>query len=67
MKIRVMASDGTMEDFGSRVEASVLLENKKKGLPKAKIIDGEIPFCSIHECGHDEGLSCINWEFFRKV
>ncbi len=66
MKYRVLASDGTDEFFDEKPDADVLVTKKKGGLKNFKIVDDEIPFVTIHECGHDEGKPCINWERFEK-
>ena len=65
MKYRVMFSGG-ITDFDKREDAEVLLTKKRLALRRARVIDGEIPSCSIHECGHDEGKPCVNWQYFRK-
>ena len=62
MKFRVMSSDG-IKDFNTREDAEPLLTEKRKSLHKVRIVN-EKPSVSIHECGHDEGKPCVNWERF---
>ena len=60
MKYRVMASDGTIEDFETEQEARALFEKKKKVSLTDRIFGREKLSCSIHRCYHDEGKSCAN-------
>ena len=66
MKYRVITSSEGIEDFKTKPEADIILKQKKLELRRAKIIEGVIPSCTIHECGHDEGIPCVNWERFEK-
>ena len=54
MKFRVMAYDGTLEDFDIESDAQVLFNQKKTQVGKAKIIGNIRPSCNIHKCFHDE-------------
>ena len=49
MKYRVMASDGTEEDFDTEVEARILFDKKKA----TRFLRRKLS-CNIHRCFHDE-------------
>ena len=58
MKYRVMANDGTLEDFETEAEARVLYDKKKKTPLLTRITGGEKITGNIHICRHDEGKPC---------
>lgn len=56
MKIRVMANDGTYEDFEISEEEKAV-QSFDKGMAKVRTVKvvGDIrPSCNIHYCYHDE-------------
>ena len=66
VKFRVMASDGTIEDFETEAEAYVLFNQKRKIARTARIVGEKIPSCNIHRCYHDEGKPCEIIERYEK-
>ena len=66
MKFRVITSEGEIIDKDTKPEADIILAQKRGNLRNLKAKDGVNPFVTIHECGHDEGKRCINWERFEK-
>ncbi len=53
---RVMATDGTVQDFDKEIDARTLYDAKKKVIEKEKVDEAKMkyPACSIHICHHDE-------------
>ncbi len=68
MRYRVMASDGTLEDFDTESEARAVFTQKKVEVGKAKIIGDIQPSCNIHKCYHSEPINkpCEIIEEYRK-
>ena len=62
MKYRVMTSEGEIIDKDTRLEADIILAQKKANLENMETVDGQKPFVTIHDCGHEDGTPCINWE-----
>ena len=55
MKYRVMATDGTIEDFDTKAEAQVLLTLKEKEMKGFRVsVDGVKPTAKMHRCFHNE-------------
>ena len=59
MKYRVMVEGEKELDFDEEADAYIAIEEKHISLRRLR---SKIPIISIHECGHDEGKPCINWE-----
>ncbi len=66
MKYKIMTSDGVEEVFDTKDKADIALEKKRKSLGKMKVSEGIKRSVTIHECHHDDGGKCINWERFEK-
>ena len=62
MIVRVIVEGEEDTTFDTEVDAVTFATRKKRATSKVRTPDGKRPKVTIHDCGHDEGKPCINWE-----